>query len=83
MEGIVYGVAKSWTRLSDFHFHHPKEGVGKLVLAGGWLLGGASVTLPPHGFLAPRAQPPGPPPHQLLPVRPRHPGPVCPPEASP
>ena len=21
MDGIVHGVAKSWTRLSDFHFH--------------------------------------------------------------
>ena len=22
MDSIVHGVAKSWTRLSDFHFHH-------------------------------------------------------------
>ena len=25
MDCIVYAVAKSWTRLSDFHFHHTPE----------------------------------------------------------
>ena len=25
MDCIVHGVAKSWTRLSDFHFHYPQQ----------------------------------------------------------
>ena len=27
MDCVVHGVAKSWTRLSDFHFHFPVKGV--------------------------------------------------------
>ena len=29
MDCIVHGVAKSWTRLSDFHFHLSSKGVTK------------------------------------------------------
>ena len=31
MNSIVHGVAKSWARLSDFHFHLPNLGVGVVV----------------------------------------------------
>ena len=32
MDCIVYGIAKSWTQLSDFHFH-PKSGRRYLTVA--------------------------------------------------
>ena len=32
---IVHGVTKSWTRLSNFHFHKPCEGYGWKKL-GAW-----------------------------------------------
>ena len=30
MDFIVHGVAKSWTRLSNFHFHFASESLGRL-----------------------------------------------------
>ena len=45
---IVHGVAKSWTRLSDFHFHFPWGRVLKLWQLMSWLVWSSCSWLLPH-----------------------------------